>query len=136
VPRVYDKIWLMEAATQMTRAMNEAAAETPAQAAQQSEPDVELLLASANAIQRLVAERRALRDRVTTLENELRSLRQQATVVHDSYRTLTDEFVTQFKLIDSAVSNLFREPAESASASPPEQASMQTPGSERSSEAA
>jgi predicted nucleotide-binding protein len=126
----------MEPATQMTRAMNEAAAETSAQAAQQSEPDVELLLASANAIQRLVAERRALRDRVATLENELRSLRTQATVVHDSYRTLTEEFVTQFKLIDSAVSNLFQAPAPSASASPPEQPSVQTPGSDRSSAAA
>jgi len=120
----------------MTRAMSEAAAETPAQAAQQSEPDVELLLASANAIQRLVAERRALRDRVATLENELRSLRTQATVVHDSYRTLTEEFVTQFKLIDSAVSNLFREPAEAGNAPPPEQPPAQPPASERSSAAA
>jgi hypothetical protein len=127
---------VMEAATQMTSGMSEAAGETPAQAAQHSEPDVELLLASANAIQRLITERKALRDRVTTLENELRSLRQQATVVHDSYLTLTEEFVTQFKLIDSAVSKLFREPAESANAFPPEQASMQTLGSERSSEAA
>ena len=120
----------------MTRAMSEAAAETPAQAAQQSEPDVELLLASANAIQRLVAERRALRDRVATLENELRSLRTQVTVVHDSYRTLTEEFVTQFKLIDSAVSNLFREPAEAGNAPPPEQPPAQPPASERSSAAA
>ncbi len=126
----------MEAATQMTRGMSEAAGETLAQAAQHSEPDIELLLASANAIQRLVAERRALRDRVTTLENELTFLRQHAMLAHGSYRTLTDEFVTQFRLIDSAVSNLFREPAPSASASPLEQPSVQTPGSDRSSAAA
>jgi hypothetical protein len=110
--------------------------ETPAQAAQNSEPDIELLLASANAIQRLIAERKALRDQVTILEIELRSLRQQGMLIHGSYRTLTDEFVTQFKLIDSAVSNLFQAPAPSASASPPEQPSVQTPGSDRSSAAA
>jgi predicted nucleotide-binding protein len=120
----------------MTDGRSEAAGQTPPQAAQHSEPDVELLLASANAIQRLVAERKALRDRVATLENELRSLRTQATVVHDSYRTLTEEFVTQFKLIDSAVSNLFREPAEAGSATPQEQPPAQTPASERPSAAA
>ena len=81
----------MEAVTQITRAMNEAAAETSAQAAQQSESDVELLLASANAVQRLISERKVLRDRVAMLEDELRSLRTQATLVHNSYRTLTQE---------------------------------------------
>jgi hypothetical protein len=83
--------------------------------------DVELLLASANAIQRLVAERDALRSRVEILERELTGLRQQTTLVHDSYRTLTTEFVTQFQLIDRAVNDLFREPSESAEASPAEQ---------------
>ena len=67
--------------------------------------------------------------------NELTFLRQHASLIHGSYRKLTDEFVTQFKLIDSAVSNLFQ-PAPSASASPPEQPSVQTPGSDRSSAAA
>lgn len=124
----------MDIATQMTGGMSEAG--DPAQAAQHSEPDIELLLASANAIQRLIAERKALRDQVTILEIELRSLRQQGMLIHGSYRTLTDEFVTQFKLIDSAVSNLFQAPAPSASASPPEQLSVQTPGSDRSSAAA
>ena len=113
--------------------MSEAMSEAPAQA--NYEPDVELLLASAKAIQQLVAERQMLRDRVLTLEHELRSLRSQATLVTDSYRTLTDEFVTQFKLIDSAVSNLFRDPA-SPNASSAQEATMQTPDSERSPAAA
>lgn len=95
------------------------------------EQDVELLLASANAIQRLVAERQMLRDRVLTLEHELRSLRGHATLVNDSYRNLTDEFVTQFKLIDSAVSNLFREPA-LPNVSSAQETAMQTANSEQS----
>lgn len=86
---------------------SEAATETTPETA--IEPDVELLLSSANAIQRLVAERKALLERVDALENELRMLRQRTNLVHDSYRKLTDEFVTQFKLIDTAVSNMFRE---------------------------
>lgn len=109
---------------------SEAASETPPEAA--AEPDVELLLASANAIQRLVAERKALLERVATLENELRFLRQRTSLVHDSYRKLTDEFVAQFKLIDAAVSNMFREPAEAAT----EQPAPQTPDPDRSSAAA
>ena len=106
---------------------SEPASETPPETA--PEPDVELLLASANAIQRLVAERKALLERIATLENELRFLRQRTSLVHDSYRKLTDEFVAQFKLIDAAVSNMFQEPAE-------EQRSQPTPGSDSSSAAA
>ena len=109
---------------------SEPASETPPETA--PEPDVELLLASANAIQRLVAERKALLERIATLENELRFLRERTSLVHDSYRKLTDEFVAQFKLIDAAVSNMFQEPAEAAT----EQRSQQTPGSNSSSAAA
>ncbi|SRR5436309_2936035 len=80
-----------------------------------SDLDIELvLLASANAIQRLIAERNALRSRVDHLERELTRLRDQSTLVYDSYRRLTTEFVTQFQLIDSAIGDLFREPIESA----------------------
>ena len=87
-----------------------------------SEEDIErLLLTSANAIQRLVSGRNALRSRVEILERELTGLRQQTTLVHDSYRTLTTEFITQFQLIDRAVNDLFREPSESAESSPAEQ---------------
>ena len=99
------------------------AAEKPAQIDQlDSVQDIErLLLASAGAIQRLVAERNALRSRVDVQERELTRLRHQTTLIHDSYRRLTTEFVTQFQLIDSAVSDLFREPTESADARPAEQ---------------
>jgi phage shock protein A len=64
--------------------------------------DVErLLLEAANAIQRLIAERDALRRRVDTLESELARLRERTTLVHDSYRRLATEFVTQLQLLDS-----------------------------------
>jgi len=90
------------------------AAEKPAQIDQlDSVQDIErLLLASAGAIQRLVAERNALRSRVDVQERELTRLRHQTTLIHDSYRRLTTEFVTQFQLIDSAVSNFVGEPDE------------------------
>jgi hypothetical protein len=74
--------------------------------------DVELLLASANAIQRLVSERDALCSRVAILEREV-SLLQQA---HNSYRTVATEFVTQFQVIDRAVGKLFGEPSRSTEA--------------------
>ena len=83
--------------------------------------DVETLLAGANAIQRLVAERDALSSRVDILERELTLLRERTTLVHNSYRTLTTEFVTQFQLLDSAVGSLFPEPSESTEASTAEQ---------------
>ena len=92
------------------------AGETPAQIQPDPNQDIEMLLASANAIQRLIAEREALLSRVDTLERELSLLRQQTTLVHDSYRTLTTEFVTQFQLIDRAVSNFFGEPSSSTEA--------------------
>ena len=91
--------------------------ETPAQNQRDVNPDVELLLASANAIQRLVADRDALRSRLALLERELTLLRQ----AQDSYRTVTTEFVTQFQVIDRAVSNLFGEPSNLTKASTVEQ---------------
>ena len=78
-----------------------------------SNQDIELwLLAGAGAIQHLIAERNALRSRANALERELTRLRDQSTLVYDSYRRLTTEFVTQFQLIDSAVSNFVVEPDE------------------------
>jgi hypothetical protein len=35
-------------------------------------------------------------------------------LIHDSYRRLTNEFVTQFQLIDNAVSNFVRDPGKPA----------------------
>jgi hypothetical protein len=69
-----------------------------------SEHDIEVLLASANAIQRLIDERNALRNHVDLLERELVRLREQTTL----YRRLTREFMSQVQLVEG-----FREPAES-----------------------
>jgi hypothetical protein len=75
--------------------------------------DVErLLLQIANAIQRFITERNALRIRVDSLERELTRMRQQTTLIHDSYRRLVTEFVTQAQLLDGEVNNFAREPAE------------------------
>ncbi len=92
--------------------MDEAAGKAGAQTGQQGpEQDIELvLLASAGAIQRLIAERNELRSRAETQESELTRLRRHVGLVHDSYRRLTTEFVTQFQLIDNAVSNFVSEP--------------------------
>jgi hypothetical protein len=76
-----------------------------------TDQDIELvLLASAGAIQRLIAERNTLRNRVEAQERELTRLQRHVTLIHDSYRRLTSEFVTQFQLIESAVSNFVRDP--------------------------
>jgi hypothetical protein len=76
-----------------------------------SDQDIErLLLIGAGAIQRLIAERNALRSRADGLERELTRLRQHVSLIHDTYRRLTTEYVTQFQLIDSAVSDFIREP--------------------------
>ena len=69
--------------------------------------DVErLLLDAASAIQRLIAERDELRQRVDTLESEVASLRERSTLIQDSYQRLTNEFVTQLQLLHSSAGNL------------------------------
>jgi hypothetical protein len=73
--------------------------------------DVErLLLEASNAIQRVISERDALRLRVQTLEGDVASLRQRVTLMRDSYRRLTTEFVTQLRLLDNGVNEIFGEP--------------------------
>jgi hypothetical protein len=101
-----------------------AGAENPSAAIGQpdSDQDIEIvLLAAAGAIQRLIAERRALRSRTAAQELELTRFRRQSTLIHDSYRRLTTEFVTQFQLIDDAVSDFVRAPSKSSGAGPVEQ---------------
>jgi hypothetical protein len=84
--------------------------------------DVELLLIQiANAIQRFISERNALRNRVENLERELTRMRQQTTLIHDGYKRLSTEFVTQLQFLDSEVGNLFREPPGSMDTRPGEQ---------------
>src|SRR5262245_48144123 len=81
---------------------------------QSAEREVErLLLDAANALQRLVAERDALKARVETQERELNRLQEHIALFHDSYRRLTSEFIAQSQLIDGAVSRFVgAEPAE------------------------
>jgi hypothetical protein len=77
--------------------------------------DVErLLLQIANAIQRFITERNALRIRVDSLERELTRMRQQTTLIHDGYQRLSTEFVTQLQFLDNEVANMFREAPGSA----------------------
>jgi hypothetical protein len=103
-------------------------AEKPVQIDQlDSVRDVErLLLEAANAIQRLIAERDALRHRVDALESELAHLRERTTLIHDSYRRLATEFNTQLQLLDSGLSDLFREPAQSLGERSAEQQAKET----------
>ena len=84
--------------------------------------DVErLLLEIANAIQRFITERNALRIRVDSLERELTRMRQQTTLIHDGYRRLSTEFVTQLQFLDNEVANMFREAPGSADTNAREQ---------------
>ena len=94
--------------------MGEAAEKSGAETGDQhSKQDIErLLLASAGTLQRLIAERNALRSRAEEQERALTLLRRNIALIHDSYRRLTAEFMTQFQLIDSAVGNFVREPGE------------------------
>jgi hypothetical protein len=98
-------------------------ADKPAQIDQpDSVQDVErLLLESASAIQRFIAERNSLRNQVDSLERESARLRHQTKLIYDSCRRLSSEFVTQLQLLDSDVTGLFREPSRSGDAGSVEQ---------------
>ena len=86
------------------------AAEKPAQRPI-SEHDIEILLASANAIQRLIDERNALRNHVDTLDDERNALRNHVDTLERElarlrdqttlYRRLTGEFISQVQLVES-----------------------------------
>jgi hypothetical protein len=69
--------------------------------------DERLALAAANAIQRLIAERNALRDQAADQKRELLRVYRQVALIRDSYRRLTLEFVTQLQHIDSVVAGVF-----------------------------
>ena len=108
------KVGRKAAAMDIIGVMNEAAEKPSAQIGQlDSDQDIELLLlAQAGAIQRLVVERNTLRSRANAQERELTSLQRHVNLMQDSYRKLTTEFVTQFQIIDRAVSNFVGEPTE------------------------
>ena len=65
-----------------------------------------MALAAAEAIKRLVAERSALRSRVTVLERELLRLRD-----HFTYRKLANELITQLQLVDKLDSEVAQAPS-------------------------
>ena len=82
-------------------------------AVQQPNSDEEgerLVLAAAEAIRNLAADRRSLRNKVAAQERELIRLRasnaelwRHVALVRDSYRRLATEFFTQLQRMDSAV---------------------------------
>ena len=91
--------------------MSESAHRPDTQIGQQDcDHDERFALAVAAAIQRLIAERNALRSRSTAQERELARLRRNLTLIRDSYRRLTSEFVTQLQRINSAVGDAVEEP--------------------------
>jgi uncharacterized coiled-coil protein SlyX len=92
--------------------MSDASAKPESQIGQtSSDQDNELLiLAAADALKKLVQDRRTLRETVAAQERELARLRasnvelwRHVALIRDSYRRLVTEFVIQLKSIDSAV---------------------------------
>jgi predicted nuclease with TOPRIM domain len=65
------------------------------------EETVQLALAAAEAIKRLIAERNALRSRLSSREREVTRLRDHVTLIRDSYRRLATELITQLELVDN-----------------------------------
>ena len=82
-----------------------------------SDEDEHVALAAAMAIQRLIADRNALRNHAAAQERELTRLRRHIALIRDSYLRLTSEFVTQLQHIDNAVSSVVEGPAQPASSS-------------------
>lgn len=77
-----------------------------------SEAETEqIALAAVEAIKRLIAERKALRSRVTILEHELVRLRGHVTLIRDSYRKMAHELITQLRLVDQLDNEAARQPA-------------------------
>jgi len=81
--------------------MNDVAPNAQADPLHSDEETVQLALAATEAIKRLVAERNALRSRLTSREHELTRLREHVALIRDSYRRLANELIAQLKLVDS-----------------------------------
>ena len=77
-----------------------------------SDEDEHVALAAATAIQRLIADRKALRNHAAAQERELTRLHRHIALIRDSYRRLTCEFVTQLQHVDNAVSSVIQEPVD------------------------
>ena len=92
--------------------MSEAAQRPNAQIGQLAgDEDERLALAAVMAIQRLIADRNAVRSHAAAQERELTRLRRHIALIRDSYRRLTSEFVTQLQHIDSAAVNVVQAPS-------------------------
>lgn|SRR5512143_2746985 len=83
------------------------------------EEDERLALAAANAIQRLIAERNALRHKAEAQNRELLRVYRQIALIRDSYRRLTLEFVTQLQHIDTVVAGVFPDSSGAAGTTSP-----------------
>jgi predicted RNase H-like nuclease len=60
-------------------------------------------LSAVGAIERFIAERNALRERVRAQDRELSLLREHVSLMRNSYRRLANEFVTQLEIVDNLV---------------------------------
>ena len=60
-------------------------------------------LSAVGAIERFIAERNALRERVRIQDRELSLLREHVSLMRNSYRRLANEFVTQLEIVDNLV---------------------------------
>ena len=60
-------------------------------------------LSAVGAIERFIAERNALRERVRAQDRELSLLREHVSLMRNSYRRLANEFVTQSEIVDNLV---------------------------------
>ena len=71
---------------------------------QVTDSDIESWALSAlGAIERFIAERNALRERVRAQDRELSLLREHVSLMRNSYRRLANEFVTQLEIVDNLV---------------------------------
>ena len=60
-------------------------------------------LRAVGAIERFIAERNTLRERVRAQDRELSLLREHVSLMRNSYRRLASEFVTQLEIVDNLV---------------------------------
>jgi predicted nuclease with TOPRIM domain len=75
------------------------------------EETLQLALAAAEAIKRLIAERDELRGRLVSQELEVARLREHVGLIRDSYRRLAHELVSQLELVDKIDSEVGQETA-------------------------
>jgi len=80
--------------------MTDETSNAPRHSVHSDEEMVELALAAAEAIKRLVAERTALRNLLAAREEEVARLREHIRMIRDSYRRLANELASQIELVD------------------------------------